>query len=214
MNLYFKTSPILISRVDRVITEKEIQDFFDAALPSDLIEFWKSYSEIVFENGLNVYGFDIAKERSIQYQIKEYAPNFLLIGDSGDGQGVFIEMNSERQNVFYLGLGALGSLPLNSLEASLFDWLQENPTIDSGEIDDSAMLGYYDLFVSKLPHDTLRFIADVRRAFCLATSIKEIKNGMNNLPYLLVENITMMKYGDTIRALNNTHNCLELKGRV
>ncbi|MCL2415983.1 MAG: hypothetical protein FWD01_04120 [Defluviitaleaceae bacterium] len=209
MDLNFKTKPFRISMVDKVINEDEINNSFDTALPSGIIELWKNYSEIGFENSILIYGFDIAKERNIQYETAKYVPDFLLIGDDGGGQGIFIKKSNEQLNVLYSEFGALGFSSMRSLGINLFDWLQNNPSIGDKGAEDCEMVAYMDLFVVRLPHNITKFIFDARRDFNLPLSIREIRNGLNNLPYLLKEKITLMKYGGIIKKLNETYDCLK-----
>jgi len=210
MNLNLKISPFSISKVGRVIEENEINNFFGIILSKDLITFWNVFHEISFKNGINIYGFEIAKERNKQFFVKEYLPDFLLVGDDGGGQGIFVEKNNPLLNVFYLDFGALGSLPLKSLEIDLFHWLEEGPLIDNEEIDEYGLLEYVDIFVTKLPKDTTKFIIDVRRAFNLSISIKDIKSNLNNIPFILKENIILVKYLSKINEINDVYDCLEV----
>ena len=111
MIIHFKTTPF-ITRTGRNIEAHEINSHFQTILPSRLIEFWKSYNEVSFENGINIYGLDIATERNRLYEVSTYAPQNILVGDDGGGRGLFIKKNGDL-NVFYQDLGAL-SLPFYS----------------------------------------------------------------------------------------------------
>ena len=208
MNLAFETEPFFITAVDRVIGGEEINGYFDAILPSGIIELWENYSEIGFGNSILIYGFDIAKERNAQYEVAKNTPDFLLIGDDGGGQGIFIKTDTAQLNVYYLGFGALGSSPMQSLNVNLFDWLQNNPKITI-EAESSEMIDYVDLFVVNLPQNATKFAFDARRDLSIPLSAKEIKDGLNNLPFLLKERITLMKYGEAIKKLNSVHDCLK-----
>lgn len=88
MILNFKSLPLIV-RTERNIDANEINISFQTNIPSRMIEFWKYFEEVTFENGINIYGFDIAVERNRLYEVSVYAPDYILIGDDGGGQGVF-----------------------------------------------------------------------------------------------------------------------------
>lgn len=210
MIVNFKSTP-LITRTERNIDANEINTNFQTNIPTRLIEFWNFFKEVSFENGINIYGFDIAAERNGLYEISTYAPDYILIGDDGGGQGVFLKKNSDQLNVFYQDFGAL-SLPFYSLDIDFFSWLENNPVIDEEDVP-SAELDLIDevkVFVVRLPNDANKFIMEIRKCFNLKFSINDIREKLNDLPFLIIQDITLMKYGKTIEILNKKYNCLEV----
>lgn len=203
----FKSTP-LITRTERIIDANEINTSFQTNIPKRLIEFWNSFKEVSFENGINIYGFDIAVERNGLYEVSIYAPDYILIGDDGGGQGVFLKKNSDQLNVFYQDLGAL-SLPFYSLDIDFFSWLENNPVIDEADFP-SDLIDEVKVFVVRIPNDANKFIMEIRKCFNLQLSINDIREKLNDLPFLIIQDITLMKYGKTIEMLNQKYNCLEV----
>lgn len=209
MIIHFKTTPF-ITRTGRNIEAHEINSHFQTILPSRLIDFWKSYSEVSFENGINIYGLDIATERNKLYEVSRYAPEYILIGDDGGGRGLFIKKNGDL-NVFYQDLGAL-SLPIYSLNIDFFSWLEDDPVIaeDNLPSDELDLIDEVKVYVVKKPIEANKFIMEIRKVFNLKLSINDIREKMNSLPYLIIQEITLMKYGKTIEGINQKYNCLEV----
>lgn len=210
MMINFMSTP-LITRTERNIDANEIKTNFQTNIPTRLIEFWNSFKEVSFENGINIYGFDIAVERNGLYEVSIYAPDYILIGDDGGGQGVFLKKNSDQLNVFYQDLGAL-SLPFYSLDIDFFSWLENNQVIDeedfpSAELD---LLDKVKVFVVIIPNEANKFIMEIRKCFNLKLSINDIREKLNDLPFLIIQDITLIKYGKTIEMLNQKYNCLEV----
>ena len=210
MILNFKSTP-LITRTERNIDANEINTSFQTSIHTRLIEFWKFFKEVTFENGINIYGFDIALERNELYEISAYASDYILIGDDGGGQGVFLKKNSDQLNVFYQDLGALSS-PFYSLDIDLFSWLENNPVIEeedspSNELD---LIDAVKVYIVRIPNDVNKFIMEIRKYFNLKLSINDIREKLNGLPLLVIQDITLMKYGKTIEILNQKYNCLEV----
>lgn len=210
MNIHFKSTPF-ITKTERNIEAHEINSHFQTILPSRLIEFWKSYSEVSFENGINIYGLDIATERNRLYEVSRYAPEYILIGDDGGGRGLFIKKNGDL-NVFYQDLGAL-SLSFNSLDIDLFSWLEDDPVIaeDNLTLDELDFIDEVKVYVVSKPIEVNKFMMEIRKSLNLKISIRDMRDKLNKLPFLMIENITLMKYGKTIEGLNQKYNCLEVR---
>ncbi|MFJ7662768.1 hypothetical protein ACIQXW_10240 [Lysinibacillus sp. NPDC097162] len=209
MILNFKSTP-LITRTGRNIEAYEIHSHFQTIIPSRMIEFWKSYSEVSFENGVNIYGLDIATERNRLYEVSTYAPEYILIGDDGGGQGLFIKKNGDL-NVYYQDLGAL-SLPFYSLNIDFFSWLENDPVIDEDNwiSDELDLIDEVKIYVVRKPIEANKFMMEIRKLFNLKLSIRDMREKLNSLPYLMIQDITLMKYGQTIEVINQKYNCLEV----
>jgi len=210
MIIHFKTTPF-ITRTVRNIEAHEINSHFQTIIPSRLIAFWKSYSEISFDNGINIYGLDIAIERNRLYEVSRYAPEYILIGDDGGGRGLFIKKNGDL-NVYYQDLGAL-SLPFYSLNIDFFSWLENDPVIeeDNWTSDELDLIDEVKVYVVSKPIEANKFMMEIRKSLNLKISIRDMRDKLNSLPYLMIEDITLMKYGKTIEAINQKYNCLEVR---
>ncbi|UED78796.1 hypothetical protein FH508_0015190 [Lysinibacillus sp. CD3-6] len=210
MILNFKSTP-LITRTGRNIEAYEIHSHFQTIIPSRMIEFWKSYSEVSFENGVNIYGLDIAIERNRLYEVSTYAPEYILIGDDGGGQGLFIKKNGDL-NVYYQDLGAL-SLTFYSLNIDFLSWLENDPVIDEDNwtSDELDLIDKVKVYVVRKPIEANKFMMEIRKLFNLKLSIRDMREKLNSLPYLMIQDITLMKYGQTIEGLNQKYNCLEVR---
>ncbi|MFJ7646517.1 hypothetical protein ACIQ1H_03150 [Lysinibacillus sp. NPDC097279] len=210
MILNFKSKP-LITKTGRNIEAYEINSHFQTIIPSRMIEFWKSYSEVSFENGVNIYGLDIAIERNRLYEVSTYAPEYILIGDDGGGQGLFIKKKGDL-NVYYQDLGAL-SLPFYSLNIDFLSWLENDPVIDEDNwtSDELDLIEEVKVYVVRKPIEANKFMMEIRKLFNLKLSIRDMREKLNSLPYLMIQDITLMKYGHTIEGLNQKYNCLEVR---
>ncbi|WP_374967014.1 hypothetical protein [Lysinibacillus sp. RS5] len=210
MILNFKSTP-LITRTERNIDANEINTSFQTSIHTRLIEFWEFFKEVTFENGINIYGFDIAMERNGVYEVSVYASDYILIGNDGEGQGVFLKKNSDQLNVFYQDLGALSS-PFYSLDIDLFSWLENNPVIDDEESPSNELdlIDAVKVYIVRIPNDVNKFIMEIRKYFNLKLSINDIREKLNGLPFLIIQDITLMKYGKIIEILNRKYNCLEV----
>ncbi|MEK4425003.1 hypothetical protein [Solibacillus sp. FSL K6-1523] len=208
MRLNFK-STFQITRAERIIDANEIHTYFQTNFPAKIIEFWQYFEEVAFESGVIIYGFDVAKERNVLYEVSAYAPDYILIGDDGGGQGIFLKKNSGDLDVYYQDLGALSS-SFYSLDIDLFSWLENNPTIGEEDCDPDELDGIK-VYVLSRPNSTNTFIVAVRKYLHLNCSINDIREKLEDVPFLLAKDIPLMRYRETINELNQKYNCLEVR---
>lgn len=96
-------------------------------LPPEQHILYPSYLQFLeLSNGL--FGDEITlleaediQQRNIDYEVKEYLPNFLMIGDNGGG--VAILMDNKNQNIFAVGMGVMSEDSLEKISSSLEDFL-------------------------------------------------------------------------------------------
>ena len=96
-------------------------------LPLEWHMLYPSYLQFLeLSNGL--FGDEITlleaediQQRNIDYEVKEYLPNFLMIGDNGGG--VAILMDNKNQNIFAVGMGVMSEDSLEKISSSLEDFL-------------------------------------------------------------------------------------------
>ena len=96
-------------------------------LPPEWYSLYPSYLQFLeLSNGL--FGDEITlleaediEQRNIDYEVKEYLPNFLMIGDNGGG--VAILMDNKNQNIFAVGMGVMSEDSLEKISSSLEDFL-------------------------------------------------------------------------------------------
>ena len=61
------------------------------------------------------------QQRNIDYEVQEYLPNFLMIGDNGGG--IAILMDNKEQNIFAVGMGVMIEDSLEKISSSLEEFL-------------------------------------------------------------------------------------------
>ena len=129
MELIFQEKPYLITKLTEHISEGEIKSFFGEPLQDKIIELWQEFEEIGFNN-VNIFGFEVAKEMNLLHEVEKYAPDFIMVGVSNGGEGIFIKKDCVDINVFYLSLGALGSVEMCPLGVNFFQWIQDGPCLE------------------------------------------------------------------------------------
>lgn len=79
----------------------------DGPNPS-IARLWRSTPGALLPNGVVIYGPHIIRERNNTYEVREYAPDWVLIGDDSGGRGLFMRRHGrDRASVYRLDLGII-----------------------------------------------------------------------------------------------------------
>ncbi|SUB88690.1 Uncharacterised protein [Porphyromonas macacae] len=105
----------------------ELEERLNIIFPQLYIDFLSEINDgDVFEidnSGVSLYSYSDLEERNRTYQIRDYEPNYFMIGQDGD-LGYFINTSNPKDNSIYSNdLGALGSLEMKKESASIFDFI-------------------------------------------------------------------------------------------
>lgn len=104
---------------------KKIEQKFDFKFPPIYKDFLLNLGREIFEignTGICLYPADYLIERNTTYDIQADEPNALMIGQDGD-LGFYLRKDGGEQ-IFELGLGALGSLPMRAVGDDVNDFME------------------------------------------------------------------------------------------
>lgn len=85
-----------------------------------------NYGDIfeIENTGICMYSYSDLEERNQTYEIQDFEPNYLMIGQDGD-MAYFINKNNSNDNTIYSNdLGALGSLEMRKEADNIYDFLK------------------------------------------------------------------------------------------
>jgi hypothetical protein len=74
---------------------------------------------------LLLYSVDELLERNETYEVQEYLPGWIMIGDDGGGQGIFIHHRDTNAQPFINGMGSMLITDAQSLAGSLSQWISK-----------------------------------------------------------------------------------------
>ncbi|AGU52770.1 hypothetical protein VAPA_2c02080 [Variovorax paradoxus B4] len=77
----------------------------------------------LLESGLSLYPHEDLAERNQTYEVFEYAPGYLLVGDDSGGMGVLLSLEASQKNVYASGLGDLSPSGFKVIASSLQAWI-------------------------------------------------------------------------------------------
>ncbi|NEB00987.1 SMI1/KNR4 family protein [Streptomyces sp. SID13726] len=77
------------------------------SLPTPLVELWEVTDGLMTDAGVTVYAAECIGERNSTYEVAQYAPGFVLIGDNSGGRGFLLRADGSDSAVFSSDLGDL-----------------------------------------------------------------------------------------------------------
>lgn len=99
------------------------QQLQPARLPDTLTQLLKLSDGFLTPGGISVYGTEDLGERNATYELPEFCPGYLLIGDNSGGKGFLMKLDSAESTVFSSGLGDLEVAGFVVESASLETWV-------------------------------------------------------------------------------------------
>lgn len=85
---------------------------------------WEVADGLMTDAGVTVYSTGCIGERNSTYEVAQYAPGFLLIGDNGGGRGFLLRTDDSGSAVFSSDLGDLAPEDLEVESADFASWIE------------------------------------------------------------------------------------------
>lgn len=111
----------------------QIQRDLNSTLPSTFLEFLNLTNGLSIDGGVLIYGSEDIAERNSTWEVPEYMPGFIAIGDTGSGDVVLMKMNDGDLAVYMVGSGVMDSEFVVQIASSLEDWLDSGLQISNSK---------------------------------------------------------------------------------
>ena len=172
------------------VTKEEI-DFAEKRINGELPKVYKEF--LRYANGMVMnlcvlYDTQSIVESYECNEFAEYAPGYISIGnDNGDRELI---IKAEKGAVL---CGFLDAAEIGSSEPE--EWFNFKSWAESGcEMDDEEDdTGYGNVYITKLPDEKLKFLAETKKIFALSISTGVLYQQVNTLPCVIVQQITELK---------------------
>ncbi|WP_228562431.1 SMI1/KNR4 family protein [Catenulispora rubra] len=93
-------------------------------LPAPLVALWKVTDGLITDAGVTVYSAGCIGERNTTYEVAQYAPGFVLIGDDSGGRGFLLRADDPHSAVFSSDLGDLGPEDFEVESVDFASWIE------------------------------------------------------------------------------------------
>ncbi|RZK30600.1 MAG: SMI1/KNR4 family protein [Hymenobacter sp.] len=185
---------------------------FGSQLPEAVIMLWQESDGASFpETGVVMYSTADIAERNATYEVVEYAPDLILIGDDSGGNGLFMRATAESTEVLKIGLGAVGSAEGIVLATSLIAWVGQGCLMGKEDLGTPRETNEkVDIILEKSPKDGLKSMLLIKQKLALALSTAQLKLAMEQVPVTLIKGAYYSKYKSSLEEINQTQHCLKV----
>lgn len=171
------------------VTKEEI-DFVENHINGELPKVYKEF--LRYANGMVMnlcvlYDTQRIVESCECNEFAEYAPGYISIGnDNGDRELI---IKAEKGAVL---CGFLDAAEIGSSEPE--EWFNFKSWVENGcEMDEEDDTEYGNVYITKLPDEKLKFLAETKKIFALSISTGVLYQQVNTLPCVIVQQITESK---------------------
>ncbi|MEU7590907.1 hypothetical protein AB0A95_32010 [Micromonospora sp. NPDC049230] len=182
--------------------------------PEALLDVWTGARPVDAAADVSLYGPDEIAERNLTYEISDYAPGLLLIGDDGGGAGLFVARNDPAPEVVLIGLGAVGSddgTRVGRLSGLAVDGFRSMKSAEDVG-DEAAPTGPIDILVTHRPG--MKALMEIRRLFHLSLPISALIAADAHYPMVVLTDVYYGKYAEALGQLNLRYQCLAVRPHV
>lgn len=171
------------------VTKEEI-DFAEKRINGELPKVYKEF--LRYANGMVMnlcvlYDTQRIVKSCECNEFAEYAPGYISIGnDNGDRELI---IKAEKGAVL---CGFLDAAEIGSSEPE--EWFNFKSWVENGcEMDEEDDTEYGNVYITKLPDEKLKFLAETKKIFALSISTGVLYQQVNTLPCVIVQQITESK---------------------
>lgn len=87
--------------------------------------FWEKSNGLYLNTGLKLYSTGEILERNETFEVKKYAPGYLMIGDDSGGLGILISTTTTKSPVYVVDQGVLDPDYMKQVGNSLTKWIED-----------------------------------------------------------------------------------------
>ena len=172
------------------VTKEEI-DFVENHINGELPKVYKEF--LRYANGMVMNLCVLYDTKSIieNYECNEfaeYAPGYISIGNDNGDRELIIKAEKGAVLCGFLDAAEIGS---SEPEEWFFikSWVENGCEMDDEEDD----TGYGNVYITKLPDEKLKFLAETKKIFALSISTGVLYKQINTLPCVIVQQIAESK---------------------
>ena len=162
-------------------------------IPRLLREIWLHSNGLAMPAGFVLYGTADIAERNATFEVAQYAPDHLAIGDDSGGRMILTRATADETTVCHSDMGDLQPARFAALSGNLVSWIRDGAHIPESARPSSDPLALVDLYLERAPPD-LRGLLEIKRTLSLDLSLGELKHAMEAVPAPLIRGVPAQKW--------------------
>lgn len=174
----------------------QISDFesrYKMVIPTPYKEFLQNENGISFNGGAILYSLDELKQMNDNFDIQEYQPNYLAIGDDGGGLVFLMRQEPDAKEVICVDMSDYDiESPFYRIE-NFTDWYKDGCKIYTETKEDNRLSKAGDVFLIKEPKNGMKDLIKIKQAFNMDISTSQLLALSKELPCMVIRDIRYAK---------------------
>jgi hypothetical protein len=163
------------------------------AIPRVLYEIYLHTNGLSMPEGFVLYSTEDIVERNATYEVAQYAPSHIAIGDDSGGRMVLMRAAADEIAVVHSDMGDLEPSRFASLSGNVINWIRDGALVRDDTLPASDLLAMVDVYLERAPAD-LRGLLEIKRTLSLDLSLGEMKQAMAAAPRPLIRGVPSQKW--------------------
>lgn len=101
-----------------------IEGILQLSLPRDFREFLLTSDGLSVDGGFLIYGSEDLVERNETWEVSEYAPGYVAIGDNGGGDVFLMKLSDNEAGIYMVESGVMDPEFMEQVAKSLEEWMK------------------------------------------------------------------------------------------
>jgi hypothetical protein len=194
-------------------TESDIENAeknLKTILPNSYKQLLKTSNGLATNEGMIIYGIEDILERNATWEIQDYAPGFISIGDDSGGR-VFLMSLDNKEQILIVDSGDMNLEHAELITTNLFQWINNGLRIDMIETSNDNWSEICKIVVVGTPDGALRDLIKIKGKLGLNIPTSELIEGSKNLPFLLTDQIPYGKAKKIIEGMGDLNVKIEFQ---
>lgn len=165
------------------------------------------------DTGLLFYGTAELAERNGAWEVATYAPSYVAVADDGGGRVALVMKDSSSSAVVVTDSGDMDPADFRALDSDAIAWVERGcpfnvPAAPGSGIPAHSLVDV--LLVHPLPNGVKDLVV-IRRELGVDRSIGELKQGMSQLPFVLLSRVPYGAFSKDLLKLGKLASVVEVK---
>lgn len=208
-----------LSRVSGLITNmpasnidiQNIESSSGIQLPDVYKELLKYTNGFSIGGGVIIYGTDDILERNETWEVDQYAPGYVAVGDDGGGNVFIMLQGKEEKTVFLVDSGDMNPHHAIELNSDFINWLSGGCLIESAYKQTEELPYICNIVLIQAPDGGLKDLVKIKSVIGLDISTGELLKASKNPPAVLAEKFPYGKAKKLIEKLGPIGTVLNVK---
>ncbi|MEG0384344.1 SMI1/KNR4 family protein [Solibacillus cecembensis] len=206
-------SNLIIGMVNKGVSKKkvcEVELEIGFSLP-EVFKILLRYADgFITDEGVHIYGTQEIIERNLTYEVFEYAPGYIAIGDDSGGRVLLMRQEPNKVEILIVDSGDMNPKNASLISTDIIQWIKSGLNINTNEKTDVNWSYNCKVVVVNTLDGGIKDLIRIKSIFGLNIPTSELIKGLKSLPYVLIEEYPYGKAKKLIEKLGNLNLEIEL----